>query len=83
MSIWFEVVTKWNNAFDGEDDSTLMRDILSGLDPSERDLAIREDMFTDTLRAEHGLKPDFDQICERSIMERFAAEEAARVARSA
>ena len=60
-----------------------MRDILSGLDSGERDLAIREDMFTDTLRAEHGLKPDFDEICERAIMERFADEEAARKERVA
>lgn len=78
MSIWYEVVTKWGELFHGEDDSTVMGDIMAGLSPYERNLAINEDKFTDSLRAEHGLKPDFNEICERAIMEHFAEEEAAR-----
>ena len=55
-------------------------DILDLLSHEELSLFEREGGVTEALRPEFGLRPDFDQICEREIMRRFAKEEAARAA---
>lgn len=46
----------------------------------DNDLWRKEALLVEEMTPEHGLKPDFYQICERAIMERFAAEEAMRAA---
>lgn len=81
LSIWSDFWVKWRAEFTAEDDSILLSRMLGALPADELKLFESECDVADSLRAEHGMKPDFDQICERAIMERFAEEEAACAAR--
>lgn len=76
MSIWSDFWAEWRTEFTAEDDSMLLSRMLEALPADELQLFESECDVADSLRAEHGLKPDFAQICERAIMERFADEEA-------
>ena len=62
------------------DDYNPLSEYLETCSEFDNDLWRKEALLVEEMTPEHGLKPDFYQICERAIMERFAAEEAMRAA---
>lgn len=63
-----------------DDDYNPLSDYLETCSDYDNDLWRKEALLVEEMTPEHGPKPDFYQICERAIMERFAAEEAMRAA---
>lgn len=51
---------------------------LSELTAGDRELFHQEALYCVSLYSVYGVKADDDEFCEQKIMERFAAEEAAR-----
>lgn len=85
MSIYAEIMGKLKRQdFWTQDDNGILVDRFIDSFPKEDvELFNKEAGFVFEFMRGRGDKPDFAQICECAIMERFAAEEAARLARDA
>lgn len=78
LSIYAEVNRKFDEMYRGEDDCNEYAEILSTMSQADQELWHDEAELAWGMRAQHGMRADFERIAERAIMERFAAEEAAR-----
>lgn len=83
LSIYAEAEREADRRRIYQDDFNPLAEYLDTLSAEDNELWRSEALLVEELIPEHGLNPDFDQICERAIMERFAEEEAARAAGAA
>ena len=80
LSIFAEALEASRRMRKYDDDYNPLSDYLETCSDYDNDLWRKEALLVEEMTPEHGLKPDFYQICERAIMERFAAEEDMRAA---
>ena len=84
MSIYAELNMRFESLTLDPDDNLYQFDsFIASLPADDRELYLKEAVFVFEFMRGRGNEPDFSQICERAIMERFADEEAARTARAA
>lgn len=83
LSIFTEALIASEKMRQYEDDCYPLAEHLDTCSKIDNELWREEALLVEELSANHGLKPDFYEICERAIMERFAEEEAARAERAA
>ena len=77
MSVYAEVSQRLPSTPD--DGYNVLLDMeLSELTVGDRELFHQEALYCVSLYSVYGAKADDDEFCEQKIMERFAAEEAAR-----
>lgn len=80
MSIYAEVKRKFDKMYTGDDDRNVYDEILNLMPEDAQDLWRREGLFVESLIPDNWQRPDFEDFCEREIMEKFAKEEALRSA---
>lgn len=79
MSIFAEALKASRRMRAYDDDCNPLAEYLRTCSSYDSDLWRKEALLVEKMTPEHGMKPDFDEICERAIMERFDDEEASSV----
>ncbi len=83
MSIYAEATAEAERRRVYQDDCNPLAEYLETLSAEDNELWRKEAAFAMEFEREHWREPDLGASCERAVMERFAAEEAARSARAA
>lgn len=85
LSIYAEIMgeLKRQDFWTQDDNGILVDRFIDSFPKEDVELFNKETGFVFEFMSGRGDKPDFEQICERAIMERFADEEAARKKRMA
>ena len=80
MSIYAEARKKLSEIYSGDDYRNEIMEMLTPMPKDAQDLWRREGLFVESLIPDNWQRPDFEDFCEREIMEKFAKEEALRSA---
>jgi hypothetical protein len=80
LSIYAEIKREFDKMYTGDDDRNVYDEILNLMPEDVQDLWRREGLFVESLIPDNWQCPDFEDFCEREIMEKLAKEEAFRSA---
>jgi hypothetical protein len=78
LSIYAEVRKKLSKIYSVDDYRNEIMEMLTPMPEDAQDLWRKEGLFVESLIPDNWQRPDFEDFCEREIMEKFAKEEAAR-----